>query len=194
MSTKTLMSGSAIGPALHRVILAASPLPVQQLGEVRALSPHLSEAEFLTTRHVEYLPEQRRIWDGTPDLQAAARRFAVQIYEPVRRLLGPLHVNSGYRCPGLNLAVGGHPQSRHMLGLAADVVPMEYEIDRAMTVLAGAVRAGAIPDVDQAIVECGSWIHLQAAPVGAIARRQVLTSDDGKTFAQYPPAGGGQAA
>jgi len=81
-----------------------------------------------------------------------------------------------------------------MYGLAVDIIPLECEIDRAMGILAAAVRAGAIPDVDQAIIECGSWIHVQGAPVGKIARNMVLASADGKVFAQYPPTTPGGAA
>lgn len=33
----------------------------------------------------------------------------------------PLFINSGYRCPELNEAVGGVPTSQHVLGMAADV-------------------------------------------------------------------------
>lgn len=152
---------------------------------VDALSPHLTVAEFLGTSHRDLLAEQRRIWDGRPALQDAARRFASQVFEPVRRLLGPLHVNSGYRCPPLNSLVGGHPASRHMLGIAADVVPVEVEIGKAMKILAGAISAGALPDIDQAIIECGSWLHVQGAPVGSTPRRMALYSPDGKTFTRY---------
>lgn len=149
------------------------------------LSPHLTVAEFLTTAQRDLIPEQRRIWDGTPAMRDAAARFASQVFEPIRRLLGPLHVSSGYRCPALNARVGGHPDSRHMLGIAADVVPMEVEIGKAMKILAGAISAGALPDVDQAIIECGSWIHIQGAPVGKTPRRMALFSPDGKSFARY---------
>ena len=34
---------------------------------------------------------------------------------------GPLFINSGYRCPELNKAVGGVPTSQHVKGQAADV-------------------------------------------------------------------------
>jgi uncharacterized protein YcbK (DUF882 family) len=33
----------------------------------------------------------------------------------------PLHVNSGYRCPALNKAVGGVDTSQHVKGQAADI-------------------------------------------------------------------------
>lgn len=149
------------------------------------LSPHLTEAEFLTTQHRELVDAQRQFWSETPAIQDAARRFAASVFEPARQLLGPLHVNSGFRCPALNAAVGGVATSRHMLGLAADVVPVELPIAEAMRRLAEAVTAGALPDVDQAIVECGTWIHLQGAPIGHVPRREVLASAGGKLFTRY---------
>lgn len=33
-----------------------------------------------------------------------------------------IHINSGYRCPSHNAAVGGHKQSGHLQGMAADIV------------------------------------------------------------------------
>lgn len=152
---------------------------------VEILSPHLTVAEFTGTSYRELLPEQMRIWNDTPALRDSAARFASQVFEPVRLLLGPLHVNSGYRCPDLNTRVGGSPNSRHMLALAADVVPTQVEIGKAMRMLAGAISAGALPDVDQAIIEMNSWLHIQGSPPGKTPRRMALFSPDGKTFQQF---------
>src|SRR5690554_4446602 len=42
--------------------------------------------------------------------------------EALRARIGmPIQVNSGYRCPEHNRAVGGAPKSQHMLGTAADI-------------------------------------------------------------------------
>ena len=42
--------------------------------------------------------------------------------QPLRTALGvEMPVNSGYRCPELNAAVGGVPTSQHMKGEAADI-------------------------------------------------------------------------
>ena len=44
------------------------------------------------------------------------------VLEPVRELLGkPIVVNSGFRCPVHNAAVGGVANSQHMKGEAADI-------------------------------------------------------------------------
>ena len=42
--------------------------------------------------------------------------------DPIRRLWGkPIGVNSGYRSPALNAAVGGVATSQHVKGEAADI-------------------------------------------------------------------------
>lgn len=44
------------------------------------------------------------------------------ILQPLRDAWGkPLRINSGYRCPELNSLVGGHPESKHTKGQAADI-------------------------------------------------------------------------
>ena len=44
------------------------------------------------------------------------------VLDPARERLGkPIYVNSGYRCPKHNVAVGGVPNSQHMRGEAADI-------------------------------------------------------------------------
>lgn len=44
------------------------------------------------------------------------------ILDPLREMFGkPILVNSGYRVPELNLAVGGEANSMHKVGMAADI-------------------------------------------------------------------------
>ena len=48
-------------------------------------------------------------------------RLSEQVLQPVRDTFGaPIHVTSGWRDPIKNAAVGGHPNSSHMHGRAAD--------------------------------------------------------------------------
>lgn len=46
-----------------------------------------------------------------------------EVLQPLRDAWGPLAINSGYRCPEVNKAVGGVPTSQHGRGEAADVCP-----------------------------------------------------------------------
>lgn len=45
-----------------------------------------------------------------------------QVLDPLREWYGkPIYINSGYRCPKLNSAVGGVKNSFHLTGCAADI-------------------------------------------------------------------------
>ena len=50
------------------------------------------------------------------------RRLCVNYLEPLRRQLQrPVVINSGFRCPAVNAAVGGTPHSWHLQGCAVDI-------------------------------------------------------------------------
>ena len=77
--------------------------------------------------------------------------------ETLRARLGgrPIRITSGYRCRRHNAAVGGHPTSEHMEGLATDVV-----VD------------GRAPDVVAAIAEDVGF--------GGLGRYDTFTHLDGR--------------
>ena len=89
--------------------------------------------------------------------------------ERIRALLGhPIHVNSGYRSPEVNAAVGSKPTSQHMKGEAADIIVRQhYEALKWI--------AGNLP-FDQLIDEFPprGWIHVSYSPAH---RRQMLVID-----------------
>lgn len=98
------------------------------------------------------------------------RRLCETILEPVRALLNvPMHVNSGYRCPAVNAAVGGKGNSAHLDGRACDFVPIGVSLDHAM----GLIRHSGLP-FDQLILEYGTWIHIAIARYGVDPRQEVL--------------------
>lgn len=114
----------------------------------------------------------RRGLDNTPNageirnLQALAETML----EPIRAMLGvPLHINSGYRSPSVNAAVGGKGNSAHLDGRAADFVPIGMYLRDAFE----KIKASDLP-FDQLILEYGSWIHVAIARQGVDPRRQVL--------------------
>jgi hypothetical protein len=159
------------------------------------LSEHLSVAEFLNTRdHQDLMPEQEMLWLSSEEIRANAVRLAEDVFEPCRAALAvPLRVTSGLRSPPLNERVGGAGSakrpgtkpSRHLFGLAVDVVPVGMDPLPALYCLMHAIRRGELLDVDQVIVEGkanGRWLHLQAADGTRPARRLVLTSEDGSVF------------
>lgn len=79
------------------------------------LSPHFTLAEL--TRTGTGLPN-----DPSPAQIEKLRALCVHILEPVRAHFNrPVKVNSGYRSPAVNAAVGSKPTSDHCKGCAADI-------------------------------------------------------------------------
>lgn len=66
---------------------------------------------------------QKKI-DNTPNSEIVnnLEQLVEFILDPLREKYGkPIIVNSGYRCPALNIAVKGSKTSSHLKGLAADI-------------------------------------------------------------------------
>jgi hypothetical protein len=114
------------------------------------LSDHFSLEELTITMHREY--------DNTPNADQINNLTRVaQLLEQVKALLGgkPVMVNSGYRSPQVNLAVGSKPTSQHCLGCAADIRVPGMTPDEVVQ----AIRASDI-QYDQLIREFDSWTHI----------------------------------
>lgn len=96
--------------------------------------------------------------------------------EQVRQLLGqPIHVNSWYRSPALNQAVGSKPTSDHLTGFAVDFICPTYGKPQAVV---KAILASGI-DFKQVIYEFGSWVHISFNGM----QRQALVIDSNGTRA-----------
>ena len=168
---------------------AAAPAPVAAaVGKVSAdmqLSEHFNLKEFTKSETAI----RKRI-DNTPNSVHATNLKAVceKILEPVRNHFGkPVRINSGYRGPALNAAVGGSSKSQHCTGEAVD-----FEIDGlANPELAKWVAANC--EFDQIILEFydpkegpnSGWVH--ASYSAGKNRKQKLTAvtENGKTV--YKP-------
>lgn len=73
---------------------------------------------------------------------------------------GKLRINSGYRCPELNKAVGGAETSAHLIGYAADIWPYNGQLDEFRQFLSNYLKD---KQFDQCIDETSKksrWIHL----------------------------------
>ena len=84
------------------------------------------------------------------------------ILEPARRKLGkPIVISSGYRCPKLNAAVGGVPNSYHTRGMAVDIVcSVASEYDELISIL----RENKHVDMCLFEHKAGKrWLHVQWA-------------------------------
>lgn len=100
--------------------------------------------------------------DNTPTRQAAVNleRLVDNLLDPLREAYGaPIYVNSGYRCPALNRAVGGAAGSQHLTGEAADITAGSKAGNRRLYEL-----LRNLP-VDQAINEHNfAWLHVSYGP------------------------------
>lgn len=47
--------------------------------------------------------------------------LCTKVLDPLRKAMGPITINSGFRCKQLNALVGGKPNSQHLKGQAADI-------------------------------------------------------------------------
>ena len=91
-----------------------------------------------------------------------------ELLDPVREAWGkPIRVNSGYRCPQLNKAVGGVANSQHLKGEAADITTGSTWENKALFEL---IRKKY--EFDQLIDESRFiWVHVSFVKKN---RRQVL--------------------
>jgi hypothetical protein len=139
----------------------------QTLNKLRGMSTYFSISE-LTRSETALLSGI----DNTPSPAVKARLdlLARRILDPVRELWGaPLIVNSGYRSPPLNRAVGGAASSQHIRGEAADITTGSAEGNRRLFEMIIA----SFLEFDQLIDEHNySWLHLSYRE--GKNRRQIL--------------------
>ena len=61
--------------------------------------------------------------DNTPGTREIVNLtlLCTHVLDPLRKVNGPITINSGYRCSSLNSLVGGVSNSQHVTGQAADI-------------------------------------------------------------------------
>ncbi len=107
---------------------------------------------------------RRRGIENRPSAEIAGKLQTLieQLLDPIRAAWGAaVVVNSGYRCPKLNAAVGGVATSQHLKGEAADIsVGTPADNKRLFDKIVELQKAGRIA-FDQLIDESGyRWIHI----------------------------------
>lgn len=109
----------------------------------------------------------------TPEIKANLERLVDKVLDPLREKYGkPITVNSGYRCPELNKAVGGSKTSDHMNGFSVDITA---SCKKENAILFQIIKDNF--DFDQLIWEKGNseypdWVHVSYNPNRL--RKQVL--------------------
>ena len=138
------------------------------------LSEHFSLAE-LTSSEIAV----RKGLDNLPTEIALQNlgRLAEKL-EEVRKVLGkPIMINSAYRSPEVNSAVGGVKTSQHCVGCAADIrVPSMTPDEVVKAIVASRIQ------YDQLIREFDSWTHISIPnEPDATPRNQTLIIDKAGT-------------
>ena len=182
--TPTASNGIVVPPPAQ-LVAASKPAAIASVSSEMKLSEHFNLKEFTKSETAT----RKRI-DNTPNAQHAQnlKNVCDKILEPVRKHFGkPVRINSGYRGPALNAAVGGSSKSQHCNGEAVD-----FEIDGLPNPeLAKWVSENC--DFDQIILEFydpkegpnSGWVH--ASYSAGKNRKQKLTAVtvNGKTV--YKP-------
>ena len=103
-------------------------------------------------------------------LTPVARRMVTILVEmlldPLRRVWGsPIVISSGYRCPELNILIGGAKHSHHLLGCAADLIAGSPDDHRRLFRLIQETHELCGLEFTQLILEPGArWIHISYVP------------------------------
>jgi uncharacterized protein YcbK (DUF882 family) len=111
------------------------------------------------------------------------KRLCEEVLQPVRDHFGkPVVVNSGYRSPQVNAAIGGSRTSEHCKGMAADIeIPGVPNIDLATWIKDNLRYRQLILEFYTPGVPDSGWVHVSFNPVDL--KKQILTAarQDGKT-------------
>ena len=116
-------------------------------------------------------------------VKAAITALANELLEPIRAEFGPIRINSCFRGPAVNQAVGGSKSSQHMVGEAADIFPLGKGITLEQVfewIKKSPLKYG------QVILECPSptsrWIHVSLGEPWRKTRNRESLYFDGKSY------------
>ena len=122
--------------------------------------------------------------EANPTVKANLTALVENVLDPLREKWGqPIIVNSGYRCPALNKAVGGAVNSQHTKGEAADIRTVSNSRSENMKLLRCLLNSGIV--FDQVISEYidaqnrPSWIHVSYKKNGG-NRKKKTTCNNGR--------------
>lgn len=97
----------------------------------------------------------------TPEVEKNLTLLVENVLDPLREIYGkPITINSGYRCPELNKAVGGSKTSDHVKGFAADITGgSKEENERIFNIIKHNFHFKQLIDENDF-----SWVHVSYDP------------------------------
>ena len=142
---------------------------ITEINTVMKLSEHFGLAELCKTRTgIENVPNEEQV-----DNLRRVCRWLEKLRKRWNDLYGegddPIIINSGFRSPAVNKAVGGVPTSNHLTGCAVDIrcIGMEQALRYAAILLDISDQSGE--DFDELLIEQKGrviWIHFAVRPSG----------------------------
>lgn len=118
----------------------------------------------------------RKSIDNTPSQSVInnLKYLCENLLQPIREIVGPIIISSGYRSPKLNKSVGGAKNSQHVTGQAVDFEALNYS-----NIELGQIIEDSGLIFDQLIYEFvkktdpkAGWIHISLTK--DINRKQIL--------------------
>lgn len=126
---------------------------------------------------VSGLAAERGIDNTIPDSVKPVVQHTANCADAVREIVGPMRVNSLYRCLALNRLLGSKDTSQHLKGEAMDFVPVacgnkaDHGYHEKLEKFWNMIDAAGI-DYDQLILE-KTWIHISFKMAGTGANRKM---------------------
>lgn len=149
------------------------------MAEIKSKYFKLSEFEASDTAKAKKIDNSIPV-KYVPNVQ----ELVTTILDPLRIAWGSgIHINSGYRSPALNKAVGGSQTSAHSYALAADLKPTNGKIAEFKKFAIGWLKNHSEIKWDQVIDEysgAASWLHIGLKNGSGQQRRQWLLYKNGK--------------
>lgn len=137
--------------------IIAVALTVTAVSPINATPPQ-SQSYFTLEELTKSATASQSGIDNTPSEAVVKNlnRLIAEILNPARHRLGkPIIVNSGYRCPRLNEAVGGVKNSYHLYGRAADITTGNISDNRRLWQI-----LQNLPHRELIWERGGTWIHV----------------------------------
>lgn len=127
----------------------------------------------------------RRNLDNTPTVEVVEnlKVLAEKVLQPVRdHFAKGVKVNSGYRAPEVNAAVGGSKTSDHCLGMAADIeIPGLPNAELAQWIEANLEYTQLILEFYTQGVPDSGWVHVSYDPKNLKKQSLTAVKREGKT-------------
>jgi len=120
---------------------------------------------------------------ASPDIVVNLQTLCEKVLQPVRDHFGkPVTVNSGYRCPKLNKAIGSSSKSQHTKGLAADIeIPGVSNKELAEYIESNLPFDQLILEFYNGVDPSSGWVHVSYVD-DTSNRKQTLTINSNGTF------------